>query len=516
MPQIFISTYKFNEKNTKLIDAITRYNICVQITQVNGVPMSESDHAFCSDLKTLTSSDESPIKDYVIVCRSQDAKSTIGIFPYPDQVLDDEMFAKLRQNMSAAEIEHSDKIAKALTMIFTMRFRTTANEEQQKIETLNASQALLILEKLVNSVSISGVMHFSSLQRVLFQHEGTNFIIKYGDKPYITTMKPRAFDLEAGFIEPDEPSEVTTELQKQFIIWKENGYEGPFIPVNKSGFDVKVDKPINDINSIAEIQQRILADYRGKYNMEDFDELMQAANRGYAELKMHTSTHDFLEQTLLYAAGQLPLANELRSCIHLGFDEHSSNIILPYKALSLYMGMPDSDFYTRRELTEGRVENKELPAYIQLNRLVHETMDNLNKISDRFAVYDREHHYYRKSNLQYNLVLNRKLAAKAYLKNPVFVAQFLLAHENEISDKAFIATASKSLHTEVMTFRDMRKGISNEVLDNMLAHLNSLADKYEISSANTANVSTHGLFALSADVKSEEPQLAIETRNQLA
>lgn len=231
MPVYYPSQYIFDRGNTNYITAIAAYNKHLLVTKINDISLDKP--FLCSKLPDYIS--QSELQKFKIDCVSEDESSTIDVFPKIEGA-DILAFIDIDQEKVdetlAPVLDELEKIKRALTEEISKKSKT----EISPIQPITREQGALFLYKLVLDFSITGALFFEKCNTILFQHNGKNHLLTYGDRSYYSHyISHIKFDIDDGFHTEEDPV-ILTELQQSFRLWFKNDHVGPVIPKERSGF----------------------------------------------------------------------------------------------------------------------------------------------------------------------------------------------------------------------------------------------------------------------------------------
>lgn len=290
----YLTTYSFNRNDQQFIQTLATFNSEFRILSINGAKSPEI--LLCKDFPKKMQSIESD--QITITCQSPISIATAHIFPGIDKILLEKFTDNLRfdtmeriremQYMVENSIRYvewaleEEKKATNKWGLFTSDLGIAGGRAQYNnyagIDELDQKEALLILHELTKKIDIIGAVDNQSTNQIIFQAHGVNFIISYNypsRRPNLCKARPFALDIDKGFISLDEgdgwinpkghDQELINELQKFFVVWKQNNYEETLFPKNTSIASQDILKN-DDIDSgttkklIEETEKQILQD----------------------------------------------------------------------------------------------------------------------------------------------------------------------------------------------------------------------------------------------------------------
>ena len=387
-------------------------------------------------------------------------KLKVKLFPDPQHVLPTHLFNENNIDFQAAK-KNASRIISFL--------EKNSDHDSLFFENITKERAFLILKNTHDALQLTGTVHFPSLKRILFQYNETNYILKYVDENenaecYFMPMSPFTFDIEKGLKSLDTTTPLMWELQWMFEDWKESGSKGDIISFENSGFH---EININNIASMQDIGSLLLEREKREHFLYNFDGVQSYLLSLCKKFEMDIENFNFFEHCLLFAAGCLPLSENLSKCIDFFFEENKSAQVFPYPVISLWYGIPDH-----------KLNQPDLCH--ELSNLDQMFFENLLKLHGDFAKRPSKNKYFKRinpDNMQNDLALNQRRSVEAVIKNPLSIALFLIENEHEISNKEFVLDACGKLTQQINLFRGIFGGVPDMVLDKLIGSLAMLREK---------------------------------------
>jgi|GEM_PF-5464628 len=240
------STYKIDISNTNYINAIKQYNCYVHMDRINSLKADAG--LTCNDLPKLFN--RAINGKLTIDVSSEGSDSSINIFP-PVRVLEEELEKKQASIQDPIVVPEINEVRDYVNHVSGNNVIESDDEEEEKnppvLPPFSERQALSLLCQLrAEDAGISCALHLPQQKAILFQKEGINFVLHYGDQTQLET-RCITFDIDDGFgngkgksvSDSDSDDENTyldndpilQELQQTYFEpWKANHYQGMLIP----------------------------------------------------------------------------------------------------------------------------------------------------------------------------------------------------------------------------------------------------------------------------------------------
>lgn len=225
--KIYYVQYRFKKDDLSKINTIAIYNKYLWITNLNGDELAKPFH--CSELPRVLKN--SKAERFELSCYSTNEESTADIFPKINKTIE---FSALVGVDKATLLSTVQKELDLIKQGFLAHMHG-AEVKLEPIGKITQLQALVILDVLKNEFDLTGTMHFSKLETILFQHHGSNHWLSYGENSsYENGLSHLRFNINDGFAFT-KPA-IQKELQSYFKKWEANNFQGALIPYENSGF----------------------------------------------------------------------------------------------------------------------------------------------------------------------------------------------------------------------------------------------------------------------------------------
>lgn len=250
----YYSLYNIDPENQNHLNAILAYNKFVTIYRIEDKLLKAKMH----ELPTIIQENNWSNQIITIHTVAKNAQSMAGILPVFNQDI-------LKEIIDVNTIDN-EKISQHIRMMSLCLNGESNLLEEPNVNTLNIHEAFFLLSKLNENIKITGVIHFHTIQKILFQtnKSGNNYIISYGIKSFFEKLRPICFDIDDGFYDKYPPFDknatnnlIILELQKFFLQWKGNQYIGPIFPEQDINFSYMAMREIQ--HSTAYISNSLIA-----------------------------------------------------------------------------------------------------------------------------------------------------------------------------------------------------------------------------------------------------------------
>ncbi len=199
-------------------------------------------------------SDNEPV---VLKCDTTESSSAAGVLP---KISSEALLKCVPQELSVSDekiIRQSVGIIGTYLKQVTDPHRNADDIGEQPIIHLdivdiNYTQAIHIFEQLQRQFdkppelrprpSITGCMHISEINTILFQIDTAVFTLQYGENSNYRKCFPFYFHAGIGFgpnnefLKTPKDHPILQALQKHFLTWKKNNYQGEIISPEQAGF----------------------------------------------------------------------------------------------------------------------------------------------------------------------------------------------------------------------------------------------------------------------------------------
>jgi hypothetical protein len=223
MPKTFIYEIDVQSNNLNALNylkAIARYNQKVGIVNIIEDDSDRDPDSFedktGKDIPTLVEDAKSQdVKKITFECNRSD--SLFAIFP---QVSVSDL--DLYQDTEAQQ--------KTLSRFYSFNNGMYRLSKPQDIGKLSKEEALNLFTSRELSSAISGAIHFTELNSIVFESDGYCYLLIYGNETSIKHIKDISFNIDHGFMFPyisqyAYSGEAFGELQEYFSVWKDNNYQ---------------------------------------------------------------------------------------------------------------------------------------------------------------------------------------------------------------------------------------------------------------------------------------------------
>jgi hypothetical protein len=217
-------TYGIHFTNSSYIQAIIKYNQKASITKITDSQGNITEDLIPMDQLALiiqsVSAASPTIEGISIEYSSYDSLSMFGVFPIlpPQQGM--KPVSPLAASYLRGLVRNSTGTGRPC-MILPKHPSMLSRDE---------------VIGLIQQYDCSGAIELPELNTVVFQYEAACFYLTYGNPCKIGNMSFIRLDIDDGFVylETDDPQvdRIASVLQKHFIRWKKQNYEGPLFAEN--------------------------------------------------------------------------------------------------------------------------------------------------------------------------------------------------------------------------------------------------------------------------------------------
>ena len=217
MRDVFKGVYKINNTTSQLyIDAITVFNegLPIEIRLTDGNVFSTAYPRYCRDLPAIIFElEQKEITEFNFYYISINGNSIDKVFPNLTFPAD---FVEKPSAISLSKMQGALDVA-----------------SEVEVDSLSdKNMAITIISKMHGFSAVD----LPELQSIVFRNKTGCYYVTYGDTTHIKEMQFMQFDIDDGFIYKSESNamgiRICAELQKFFLVWKANNYQGKPIPDN--------------------------------------------------------------------------------------------------------------------------------------------------------------------------------------------------------------------------------------------------------------------------------------------
>jgi len=250
-------TYAVKKTNLNYINALIKYGQYVRIQKINDEKIEEHEGQPLSAKLQEIMDAASDNEQVILKCDTTDSSSAVGVLP---KISSKALLKCVPQELSASD----EKIINQSVGIIGTYLKQVTDPHRNwdrigeppildvDIVDINYIQAVHIFEQLQREFdkppelrpcpSITGCMHISEINTILFQIDTAVFILKYGENSSYGECFPFYFHAGIGFgpnnalLKTPKDHPILLALQKHFLTWKNNNYQGEVISSEQAGF----------------------------------------------------------------------------------------------------------------------------------------------------------------------------------------------------------------------------------------------------------------------------------------
>lgn len=224
---------------------------------------------------------------------------------------------------------------------------------------------------------------------------------------------------------------------------------------------------------IKNIHSTLISNYESQHKF-NFDSFLGLLGEKLKLLDIDIN-HDFLEHCILHASNLLPIMQDhYKDVMRVMFSPNQHGVQFEFPLMSFYIGI---------DIHKTFGFGNQWPLFH--DTIVPGIYKNLNIINTRFAharipLNDLSEDQKRTfKNIQYCFLLDVESVIKTVLTNPIFTAQYLIEKENDIADKPQLLSACERLLKEMKSFKNLKNGIPDTIINTLEGNLNGFVIKYD-------------------------------------